>query len=281
MALHQECLLQGGQKARMRMDELQQSKLHMIMRAQGTALLVVLPECCLQPGRQRRRRDASAITCKAACSPFAPTNHRACSPRVDQRAGLRPERAPAAEAMAAALRAVPGACLAAASATRRSQRHAAAPSGLAASLPQQPWAPGTLRPAQQQLRQPSIAASRRRRRAAAPAAVATTGDGSSCGGEPTPPAVGAAGGLKQLLRAAYDWLCSIKPPKSLWRSIAALVLGGEALVRILQGETAALSLLLCVVLCVLPGFCHACPLHAWNKQHLVMCLGSDIRNDHI
>ncbi|KAI7842873.1 hypothetical protein COHA_003490 [Chlorella ohadii] len=138
--------------------------------------------------------------------------------------------------MAAALRAVPGACLAAASATRRSQRHAAAPSGLAASLPQQPCAPGTLRPAQQQLRQPSIAASRRRRRAAAPAAVATTGDGSSGGGEPKPPAVGAAGGLKQLLRAAYDWLCSIKPPKSLWRSIAALVLGGEALVRILQGK---------------------------------------------
>lgn len=41
-----------------------------------------------------------------------------------------------------------------------------------------------------------------------------------------------------MLRSAYDWLCSIKPPKTVWRTVAALVLGGEALVRILQGERA-------------------------------------------
>ena len=137
--------------------------------------------------------------------------------------------------MAAALCSVPG-CLVAASAAAGSQRHAGAAPRPAATLRQQPWrAASGLLPPQQLQQRPSIAASRRRRHAAAPAAVATTGDGGGSG-EPAPPAVGAAGGLKQLLRAVYDWLCSIKPPKSLWRSIAALVLGGEALVRILQGE---------------------------------------------
>lgn len=137
--------------------------------------------------------------------------------------------------MAAALCSVPG-CPAAASASARSQKHAAPAARPAATLRQQPWrAACGLRPPQQQLQRSGIAASRRRRHAAAPAAVATTGDGGSSG-EPAPQAVGAAGGLKQLLRAVYDWLCSIKPPKSLWRSIAALVLGGEALVRILQGK---------------------------------------------
>ena len=129
--------------------------------------------------------------------------------------------------MAAALCAAPGLLVASAT-PQRSQQHAAAP---AATLRQQPWAAPTLRLAQQQLRRPCLAAGGRRRRPAAPAAIATTG-GSE--GEAAPPAAG-AGGLQQLLRAAYGWLCSLKPPKSLWRSIAALVLGGEALVRILQG----------------------------------------------
>lgn len=150
--------------------------------------------------------------------------------------------------MAAALCSVPG-CPAAASASARSQQHAAPAARPAATLRQQPWrAACGLRPPQQQLQRSSIAASRRRRHAAAPAAVATTGDGGSSG-EPAPQAVGAVGGLKQLLRAVYDWLCSIKPPKSLWRSIAALVLGGEALVRILQGE-GRLALRVCAA-CVL------------------------------
>lgn len=58
-----------------------------------------------------------------------------------------------------------------------------------------------------------------------------TGSGGSGGSSSTE-----SGGLALLLRSAYDWLCSIKPPKTLWRTVAALVLGGEALVRILQGE---------------------------------------------
>lgn len=33
-----------------------------------------------------------------------------------------------------------------------------------------------------------------------------------------------------------DWADSFKPPKYLWRTMAALVLGGEVMVRILQGE---------------------------------------------
>jgi hypothetical protein len=40
----------------------------------------------------------------------------------------------------------------------------------------------------------------------------------------------------QQLEYAWTWVGGLKPPKSLWRTIAALVLGGEALVRILQGE---------------------------------------------
>ncbi|KAL4435442.1 hypothetical protein ABPG77_006204 [Micractinium sp. CCAP 211/92] len=58
-----------------------------------------------------------------------------------------------------------------------------------------------------------------------------TGSGGSGGSSSTE-----SGGLALLLRSAYDWLCSIKPPKTLWRTVAALVLGGEALVRILQGK---------------------------------------------
>lgn len=42
-----------------------------------------------------------------------------------------------------------------------------------------------------------------------------------------------------------DWVDSFKPPKYLWRSLAALVLGGEVMVRILQGE----SLPQCTVQC--------------------------------
>jgi hypothetical protein len=42
--------------------------------------------------------------------------------------------------------------------------------------------------------------------------------------------------VEQLVRGAWRSLCSIRPPKSLWRTVGALVLGGQALVRILQGE---------------------------------------------
>ncbi|PSC70094.1 TRIGALACTOSYLDIACYLGLYCEROL chloroplastic-like [Micractinium conductrix] len=42
--------------------------------------------------------------------------------------------------------------------------------------------------------------------------------------------------LSPLLQGVWDWLCRVKPPRTLWRTIAALVLGGEAVVRILQGK---------------------------------------------
>ena len=42
--------------------------------------------------------------------------------------------------------------------------------------------------------------------------------------------------LHGLLFNALSWLASYKPPRYLWRTVAALVLGGEVLVRILQGK---------------------------------------------
>ena len=33
-----------------------------------------------------------------------------------------------------------------------------------------------------------------------------------------------------------NWVNTSKPPKYLWRTLAALLIGGQALVRILQGE---------------------------------------------
>lgn len=78
-----------------------------------------------------------------------------------------------------------------------------------------------------------LAALHRRRAPAAARSIATV-DGGSGG-----PA-GAGGNdkvtVEQLVRGAWRSLCSIRPPKSLWRTVGALVLGGQALVRILQGE---------------------------------------------
>ena len=114
------------------------------------------------------------------------------------------------------------------------QQQHAAPARLAgAPRRPQPW----LSPGLQQLRpqRPSLAARRRGRAAAAVTSIATASDGGSGGGE----GGGADAGLRQLLGGAYDWLCAVKPPKWAWRSMAALVLGGEALVRILQGARAA------------------------------------------
>ncbi|KAL4856994.1 Protein Trigalactosyldiacylglycerol 1 [Chlorella vulgaris] len=79
----------------------------------------------------------------------------------------------------------------------------------------------------------SLAALHRRRAPAAARSIATV-DGGSGG-----PA-GAGGNdkvtVEQLVRGAWRSLCSIRPPKSLWRTVGALVLGGQALVRILQGK---------------------------------------------
>lgn len=78
-----------------------------------------------------------------------------------------------------------------------------------------------------------LAALHRRRAPAAARSIATV-DGGSGG-----PA-GAGGNdkvtVEQLVRGAWRSLCSIRPPKSLWRTVGALVLGGQALVRILQGK---------------------------------------------
>lgn len=66
--------------------------------------------------------------------------------------------------------------------------------------------------------------------------AATGGEGSSGSGDAAAAAPsGEAGTLQGLLRSIYDWLCRVKPPRTLWRSLSALVLGGQALVRILQG----------------------------------------------
>lgn len=102
--------------------------------------------------------------------------------------------------------------------------------------------PATLRPpcSRQQLAplqlQP-LAAGRCGRAAAAITNMAAVlpGDSSSSGGRAAEPAAAGGGTVPDVLHGVWDWLCSRKPPKSLWRTIAALVLGGEALVRILQG----------------------------------------------
>ena len=41
-----------------------------------------------------------------------------------------------------------------------------------------------------------------------------------------------------------DWVDSFRPPKYLWRTLAALVLGGEVMVRILQGECVSVGCML-------------------------------------
>lgn len=83
---------------------------------------------------------------------------------------------------------------------------------------------------------PSLTAAPRRQAPSAARNIATTG-GSSRAAEPSGAAGGGGGGnALLLLQGAWEWLCSIKPPKSLWRTIAAVVLGGQALVRILQGK---------------------------------------------
>lgn len=78
--------------------------------------------------------------------------------------------------------------------------------------------------------------------------IATTGEGpgsSGSSGSSGSDSSAGGGGLAALLRSAYDWLCSIKPPKTVWRTVAALVLGGEAMVRILQGERGKVAGLRC------------------------------------
>jgi hypothetical protein len=96
----------------------------------------------------------------------------------------------------------------------------------------------------------SLLAPKRRRRAAAcrqrvcAVAESIAGPGSSSGPPPpgNPAAAKSSGSLQQVLAGTWAWLCSIKPPKSLWRTFAAFVLGGQALVRILQGEVQLASL---------------------------------------
>ena len=100
------------------------------------------------------------------------------------------------------------------------------------------WAVGRQQLAAQQ--RPSLAAQHRRRAPAAASAVAAAGgDSSGAAAEPSSGASSGGGGLMQQLEFVWTWVGGLKPPKSLWRTIAALVLGGEALVRILQGEPAA------------------------------------------
>lgn len=43
-------------------------------------------------------------------------------------------------------------------------------------------------------------------------------------------------GLHDLSNRLLDWVAALKPPRYIWRSVAALVLGGEVMVRILQGK---------------------------------------------
>lgn len=51
-----------------------------------------------------------------------------------------------------------------------------------------------------------------------------------------PPGTAWPASLGGLLAALQAWAARATPPKSLWRSMAALVLGGEVMVRILQGK---------------------------------------------
>lgn len=108
-------------------------------------------------------------------------------------------------------------------------------------------------------RRPCPAASTYRRHQAAVSCIATTGD--SGGGSKTPLGGGGeVGAIAQLLRGAWGWLNGLQPPKSMWRSIAALVLGGEALVRILQGT-----------LCLLPRAWHLQPLLLRDRCRSLLC----------
>ena len=116
----------------------------------------------------------------------------------------------------------------------------AAPRGSTLRLQRSQWVGGRGQQLAAQQR-PSLAAQHRRRAPAAASAVAAAAGDSSGAAAEASSSGGASGssggaGLMQQLEFAWTWVGGLKPPKSLWRTIAALVLGGEALVRILQGE---------------------------------------------
>lgn len=91
-------------------------------------------------------------------------------------------------------------------------------------------------------KRPFLAAKHQKRHQVAPSSIATTGDSSrGSSGKQASGGGSEVGAIAQLLQGVWGWLNSLQPPKTLWRSIAALVLGGEALVRILQGVFFALA----------------------------------------
>ena len=71
--------------------------------------------------------------------------------------------------------------------------------------------------------------------AAAVEAASSAAGGGRGGGTDVAPATKATDGLSHLLKGVRSCLDDWKPPKYLWRTMAALVLGGEVIVRILQG----------------------------------------------
>ena len=78
--------------------------------------------------------------------------------------------------------------------------------------------------------------------------------------------------LLLLLAGAVRWLGKVEPPKALWRTVAALILGGQALQRILQGQLISIEQVAfhsSIVACILGSFVpwqHSAPAQPASRK---------------